>query len=110
VCAESFDPAAVGGAMQDYCEHAVLAAGAAVTDSGLDCAHVAFDRLVADPVATVRAIYKQFDWEFTEVFIVYSIYSVYSVYSIQRITLYRLHRTHRFDSLSLSLTSINNLR
>lgn len=31
----------------------------------LDCAHVIYDTLVADPVGTVKNIYKQFDWEFT---------------------------------------------
>jgi hypothetical protein len=34
--------------------------------TGLNCAHVIFENLTAQPIEVVRSIYQQFGWEFTE--------------------------------------------
>lgn len=37
-----------------------------IKNSGLDCADVLFENLTSDPIGQVKAVYKQFNWTFTD--------------------------------------------
>jgi hypothetical protein len=50
----------------NYCLRAVDSAINDLESTKLDCGHVIFDELVKDPISIVKAIYKQFNWEFTK--------------------------------------------
>ena len=62
---EGFDPEEVGRKIPDYCDHTLSQATIDIAASGLECAHVVFSELTKDPVAMMRAVYKQFGWEFS---------------------------------------------
>lgn len=62
---EGFDPATVGEKVKDYCDNTLNKAGADITTSGLDCAHIPFSELTKDPIAMMKSVYKQFDWNFS---------------------------------------------
>ncbi len=36
-----------------------------IAESGLECSHIVYNDLIARPLETVKAIYKQFGWSFT---------------------------------------------
>lgn len=63
---QSLDAVAFGRKIAAVCEKALAEAPQAIADSGLDCAHVLFEQLVADPVAVIKGIYQQFGMDFTD--------------------------------------------
>lgn len=54
--------AEMGGRLRDTAAQAVKQATADIASSGLPCAHVVYNELVASPLDTVRKIYASFGW------------------------------------------------
>jgi hypothetical protein len=59
------DDAAIGRGLTDLTARYLKQAPQDIAASKLDCSHVTYNDLIADPVAVVKGIYKQFGWNFT---------------------------------------------
>eukprot|EP00981_Chlorochromonas_danica_P005822 scaffold1192_cov179-Ochromonas_danica.AAC.17 len=62
---EDVDHREVGQTFYNLCADIVTETPKAIEKSGVPCSHVLFENLVADPIETVKGIYKDLDLEFT---------------------------------------------
>lgn len=58
----------LGRRVEEMAAFALTQAPLDLAATGLPCAHVLFDDLVADPLGVVRAVYQQFGWEVSPAF------------------------------------------
>jgi hypothetical protein len=63
--ADGLDETAFGKQMYKLVERTLKDLPGEIAKSGLPCAHVLFENLVANPIQTVKAVYKDFNMEFT---------------------------------------------
>ena len=61
----TFDPAAIGQNMLKLVQYSLNKAQQDLQETKQPCAHVIYNELVADPIATVKSIYKDFNYEYT---------------------------------------------
>lgn len=59
------DDAAIGRGLTDLTAKTLKQAPLDIQSTGLECSHVTYNNLVADPVSVIRSIYKQFNWTFS---------------------------------------------
>lgn len=59
------DDAAIGRGLTDLTARYLKQAPRDIEETGLDCSHVIYNELVANPISVVKGIYKQFGWNFT---------------------------------------------
>jgi hypothetical protein len=62
---ETCDEAKLGQAFKGLASKYLIQARKDIESSGLNCAHVLFENLTVDPIATVKQVYAQFNWTFT---------------------------------------------
>ena len=65
---EGRDDHELGAAVRDMTRQLLICAQDDLQEMGTPLAHVNYNRLIADPKAVVKAIYKQFGWQYTEEF------------------------------------------
>lgn len=59
------DDAAIGRSLTDLTARYLKQVPDDIEKSKLDCSHVLYNELIANPVSVVKGIYKQFGWTFT---------------------------------------------
>lgn len=62
---ESRDDALIGRQLSKVSANVLQTTPKEISDSKLPCADVTYENLIKDPIGTVKAIYKQFGWDFT---------------------------------------------
>lgn len=61
----AMDVAALGAKIRDVSAHLLTQAPLDIAASGCDNTNVLYTELIKDPLAVVRGIYKEFEWDFT---------------------------------------------
>jgi len=62
---EGRDDSKLGKMVSKISGELLTSAPAMIKESKLPCANIVYNNLVADPVGTVRSIYKEYGWDFT---------------------------------------------
>jgi hypothetical protein len=62
---ETRDDRAIGKHVAKASEHCLTEATKDIASANLDCSHIVYESLIADPVGTVKKIYQQYAWNFT---------------------------------------------
>jgi hypothetical protein len=63
---DHLDPIDLGRRCVNYVFGVFSQAPAEISRAKLQCADIVFENLTRDPIGTVKSIYRQFDWEYTE--------------------------------------------
>ena len=62
---EGRDDRKLGEAVAALSGSLLTSAPAQIKESGLPCVNITYNNLVKDPIAVVKSIYKEYDWNFT---------------------------------------------